>query len=313
MHMYWCLYVWDDILIIYDAEATNHDYLTQYTNTIHNNLQFNPTLQSEGHINFLDLTITRRNTHIEIDIYRKPTTTHTTIHFTSTHPNEHKLAAYRYHISRMLSLPLKATQQKREWETILHIAQQNGFPPAMIHKQRHQIEHKAKHISPQDRKNEKWATFTYISQQIRKITNLFSNTNIRIAYKCRNTIANRIKPPRDHTQPHNKWGIYQLTCNACNLSYVGQTSRSLSIRYKEHIRYIRSNNPQSAYALYILQNRHEYGPVNNTMTLIKHINNRSLLLPYEQYHIQSLHHNRKLIPEQNPGDTNPLFQAVINP
>jgi len=26
----------------------------------------------------------------------------------------------------MLSLPLKATQQKREWETILHIAQQNG-------------------------------------------------------------------------------------------------------------------------------------------------------------------------------------------
>ena len=208
---------------------------------------------------------------------------------------------------------VKTTQQKREWETILHIAQHNGFPPAMIHKLRHQIEHKTKHIPPQDRKNKKWATCTYISPQIRKITKLFRNTNIRITYKCRNTIANRIKPPRDHTTPDNQWGIYQLTCNACSLSYVGQTSRSLSIRYKQHIRYIRSNNPQSAYALHILQNRHEYGPMDNTMTLLKHIKNQSLLLPYEQYHTQALHHHRKLIPEQSPGDTNPLFQAVINP
>jgi len=156
----------------------------------------------------------------------------------------------------MLSLPLKATQQKREWETILYIAWQNGFPPAMIHKLRHQIEHKTKHISPPDRKNKKLATFTYISPQICKITNLFRNTNIRITYKCCNAIAKQIKPPRDHTPPHNKRGIYQLTCNTCNLAYGGQTSRSLSIRYKEHIRYIRSNNPQTAYALHILQNRH---------------------------------------------------------
>jgi len=160
--------------------------------------------------------------------------------------------------------------------------------------------HKTKHTSPQDRKNKKWATFTYISPQIRKITNLFRNTNLRITYKCRNTLANRIKPPRDHTPPHNQWGIYQLTCNTCNLSYVGQTSRSLNIRYKEHIHYIRSNNPQSAYALHILQNRHEYGPIDNTMTLLKHIKNYRvmcfivntqsvlcLLLSYENSYVHS--------------------------
>ena len=112
-----------------DTETTNHDYLTQYTNTMHTNLQFNPTPKSNGHINFLDLTIIRRNTYIEVDTYRKPTTIDTTIHFTSIHPNEYKLTAYRYHIERMLNLPPKTAQQKREWATILHIAQQNGFPP----------------------------------------------------------------------------------------------------------------------------------------------------------------------------------------
>jgi len=65
--------------------------------------------------------------------------------------------------------------------------------------------------------------------------------------------------------------------------------------------------------MYILQNRHEYGPMDNSMTLLKHTNNQSLLLLYEQYHIQALHHNRKLIPEHSPGDANPLFQAVLNP
>jgi len=59
----------DDILIIYDTESTNHDYLTQYTNTMHANLQFNPTLESNGYMNFLNLTIIIRSTHIEIDIY----------------------------------------------------------------------------------------------------------------------------------------------------------------------------------------------------------------------------------------------------
>ena len=198
--------------------------------------KFNPTLESNGYINFLDLTIIRSSTHIEIDIHRKPSTTDTTIHFTSIHPNEHKLAAYRCHIERMLNLPLKTVQQEREWLIILHIAQQNGFPPTVIHKLRYRIEHKTKSTTPRDSNNKNWATFTYISPQIRKVTNIFRNTNIRIAYKCHNTLANLIKPPRDHrTPPHNKWGIYKLTCNTCNLSYVGQTSRSLNIRSQEHI------------------------------------------------------------------------------
>jgi len=137
-----------------------------------------------------------------------------------------------------------------------------------------------KHTTPHDSKNKKWVTFTYISPQIRKVTNIFSNTNIRIAYKCHSTMTNLIKPPRDQcTLPHNKWGIYQLTCNTCNLLYVGQTSRSLNIRFQEHIRYIRYNNPQSAYALHILQNQHEYGQMNSTMTLLKPLNNPNLLLP----------------------------------
>ena len=38
---------------------------------------------------------------------------------------------------------------------------------------------------------------------------------------------------------------------------------------KEHMRYIRTNNPQSAYALHILQNIHDYVPTVDTLQLPK--------------------------------------------
>jgi hypothetical protein len=156
-------------------------------------------------------------------------------------------------------------------------------------------------------------TVTYNSTQHWKpMTELiFKHTNVEIAFRCNNTTARLTKPPNVHKiPPHNKWGIYHLTCNQ---SYVGQSSHSLKIRYQEHIRYIRNNNPQSAYAQHILHNQHDYGTTNNLMTLLKPLNNPNMLTPYEQFYIQALHPEGKLIPEQCPGDPNPLFELAIHP
>jgi hypothetical protein len=64
--------------------------------------------------------------------------------------------------------------------------------------------------------------------------------------------------------------------------------------------------------MHILNNRHEYGPIHNTVELLKHINKTKLLIPYEQLHIQSHHHHKQLIPEQNSGEYNPMYQLVYD-
>jgi hypothetical protein len=99
-----------NILIIYDNTRTTADDIHKYINNTHNSLQFSPTLENKKQINFLDLNITKKTNKLEIDIDRKTTTTDTTINYLSNHPIEHKLAAYRYHINRMIELPL--TKQK---------------------------------------------------------------------------------------------------------------------------------------------------------------------------------------------------------
>ena len=92
----------DDIFLIYDSTRTNPDYILQYIDTIHSNIQLSPTMESNKNVNFLDLSITRRPTCFGISIFRKPTCTDTTIYFLSNHPLEHKMAAYRFFISRLL-------------------------------------------------------------------------------------------------------------------------------------------------------------------------------------------------------------------
>jgi len=165
----------------------------------------------------------------------------------------------------------------------------------------------------QPTKNEKWATFTFSSPKIRKVTNLLKKTGIKIAFRCSNTLAHLIKTTTNtRTPPHNRPGIYQLKCHTCNQSYVGQTSRNLKTRYNEHIRYIKSNNPQSAYAQHILNNRHEYGTTDNLMTLLKPIHNQHLLTTYEQFYTHSFHKHGNLISEQSPGSPNPLFDVAIH-
>ena len=57
---------------------------------------------------------------------------------------------------------------------------------------------------------------------------------------------------------------------------------NLKSRFREHIRYIKNNDSCSAYALHILNCRHEYGNISDTMTLLTQINTPTLLLPYEQ-------------------------------
>ena len=114
------------------------------------------------------------------------------------------------------------------------------------------------------------------------------------------------------------------------MSYIGQTSWKINQRYREHIRYIRNNAPQSAYAHHILQNLHESGSITDTvsllsitdtmsllsitdtMSLLKPIHKTSMLIPYEQLFIQTFHHNGNLITEQGTDEQTPLFQLAID-
>jgi hypothetical protein len=86
----------------------------------------------------------------------------------------------------MLALPLTKERRTHEWKTIQNIARNNNFPNKLISNVNQQIQRNTTH-QKSDRKeninNTKWATFTYYTPKVRKITNLFKQTDIKIALK----------------------------------------------------------------------------------------------------------------------------------
>jgi hypothetical protein len=261
-----------------------------YINNINKNLKLNLTHEERNSIDYLDLTILRKHNKLEVDIYRKPTTTVKTINFMSNHPIEQKTAVYRFHLTRMHSLPLDQNKKQKEWQTIQSIARNNNFPQHLLQNLNRQIHNKTDHTRNINEDNKRtWATFTYHSPQIRKV-------KIGIAFKATETLQQLIRPTTQNLKSdYEKSGIYKITCKTCHKSYMGQTSHILKMRFQEHTRYIKNNDPRSSYALHILKCRHEYGNINDTMTLLKQVNKPSLLLPYEQMFIHSLHQSNELI------------------
>jgi hypothetical protein len=186
----------------------------------------------------------------------------------------------------MNSLPLDSEKKQKKWRTIQTIAKNNNFPQSLLYKLNRQTQRITDHTQTEGNDKKIWTTFTYHSSKIRKITNLFKN----IAFRTTTTLQQLTKPrSTDQKLEHEKSGVYKLSCKSCQHSYISQTSRNLKSRFHEHTCYIKNNDPCSAYDLHILNCRHEYGDINDTMKLLKHVDIPSLLLPYEQIYIQLFH------------------------
>jgi hypothetical protein len=149
----------------------------------------------------------------------------------------------------------------------------NGYPTTLIKKLNKHIISKRNSMNdnklPPQINNRIWVTFEYHNPIIRKVTNIFNNTNLKIAFRVNNTTQNILKPAKTNNDCYTNSKLYSIESKTCHKHYIGQTGRSLKERFLEHQRYIKANDPKSAYALHILENRHEYGPINNTMEHVK--------------------------------------------
>lgn len=91
---------------------------------------------------------------------------------------------------------------------------------------------------------------------------------------------------------------------------LGQTCRQLQIRFLEHHRYNKTNNPQRAYASHILDYQHKYGTVHVAMKIITSthkgpcMNYLKNLQIYREYGM--------LLIEQNVGEFNSLYEVNCN-
>lgn len=124
----------DDTIMLFNGSTRQLNLLLNYLNSIAPKLQFTIETEDANKINFLDMTIEKKDNKLCYSVYRKPTSSNQTIHATSYHPISHKLAAYNSLVNRMLNFPLSTTDYNRELNIIKQIAVSNGYKQNMIDK-----------------------------------------------------------------------------------------------------------------------------------------------------------------------------------
>jgi hypothetical protein len=108
--------------------------ILSYVNSIHSNIKFTREIKQNQSINFLDLKIIRIENKHEFSVFHKPIHTDTTIHSTSSHPAQHKLAAYYSMFHRLTEIPMSNNNFEVELNIIKLIAINIGYNEHIINK-----------------------------------------------------------------------------------------------------------------------------------------------------------------------------------
>jgi len=82
------------------------------------------------------------------------------------------------------------------------------------------------------------------------------------------------------------------------------------MRREEHVRYVWTNNPTSAYALHIWNNKHEYGNASETLELLKPCHKGTHMNCWETFYIQAFYQHKILITKQQVIDINPVYELA---
>jgi hypothetical protein len=114
----------------------------------------------------------------------------------------------------------------------------------------------------------KWATFTYAGKKTTYITNIFTHSDIRIAYRTNNTIHNFLTHKAQYFDKFSSSGVYKLTCPDCKKAYIGQTGRNFTKRYNEHKHAFQNNTHSSKFTHHLNKHIHFFGAINDIMQIL---------------------------------------------
>lgn len=299
---WWHRYVDDVVAVIKKSEM---EKTLKMLNEQYPTINFTVVPEKDGQLAFLDLLLIRNNNKVEVAVYHKPTSTQRFIPSTSHVPIQHKMAPFHSMAHRLCKLPLSIANYKREYDYIQEAAKVNGYDGATIdriikhHSDKIRKNNLSTFFSQQKKEKINRVCLTYAPRITNKLKSVFRKQKLQIVYRTQNKLSNALGSTKDKIKLLEKSGIYKITCS-CLAEYYGQTRRQAQIRHREHLAYIRNNQPsRSSVAEHALTNLHlnfkkaDEAIETKELALLKVVVNPMRLDAYESYYI---HRHTKIKP-----------------
>lgn len=128
--------------------------------------------------------------------------------------------------------------------------------------------------------------FCYVPGGMSGLKKRLKYYDIAPVYSNYHKIKNNFTSTKDKIGDNLKSGIYAVECDVCKRRYIGQTKRSIAVRYKEHCACAKKNKVrQSAFAAHAVMNKHGTNENDHSVSLIEHVSKTNRLDAYESFFI----------------------------
>ena len=168
-------------------------------------------------------------------VYRKPTHTDQYLNWDSNHHLEHKRSVVRTLLQRAENISSTEEDKQKEMKHIREALEANGYKKWIFNLPKKQ----QKTNDPPSRNPQRPSVtpigLPYIKGLSENLHRLFRANNIATYHKPINTLRNLLVKPKDPTPIDQQCGlVYHIKCQDCHHNYIGETSRNMGVRFKEH-------------------------------------------------------------------------------
>ena len=285
------------------------DELLSHINSIRPSIKFTVEMEKDGCLPFLDTLVTRNsNGSLSASVYRKPTHTDRYLHFNSHHPVHVKRGLVKCLFDRANEVTTDQTGISTEHAHISNALVKNGYPKNFVRSC--SISTPSQTRQPQDPPRTTICVpyVSGVSEDIRRVCRQF---NIRVAFRSGRSLRSlltRVKDPLP-TGLQSKV-IYRIPCS-CGKAYIGETSRRLETRLKEHQLACRKQDLERSAVAEHAWNDH--CPMKwDEATVVDHARGSGDLLFKEALHIQSTPKD-SLLNRDRGAEIPGCWIAAVNP
>ena len=243
--LFWKRYI-DDTFTALPASVI--DRFHKHLNSIEPSIQFTVEIEENGRLPFLDVLVIRNDDGtLCSSVYRTHTDQY--LQYSSHHPSSHKQSVARTLFTRASTHSSSLVQQADEETRIIKALRNNGYPNAFIMDCRKKVQQKRpipsllSNSTITDSPPPIRVTIPYVQGQSEAIRRIIRSLDIQVIFRPLTTLRKMISRPKDPTSIFSQTGVvYNISCQECSSSYVGQTGRSLQQRIREHKRAVQQQN-----------------------------------------------------------------------
>ncbi|XP_067131926.1 uncharacterized protein [Centruroides vittatus] len=233
----------DDIFILWKNNRKINEFI-EGINRNNDGLKLKLEQKSSVTIHFLDINIQFKNGHLSTSVYVKPTHSPLYIPLQSNDPYHYKMAAFRALIRRAFLYCDNVMDRAKEINRILLVAETLGYRKSAITGMVKRYEKNVARGSKQ--RPAKITKFTY-NRYAKSIMKEIANRNeTSIILKRAPNLYMILRNDKDSIRKEEKAGVYRIPYENAQLGikkdYIGVTTRSLSVRLKEHKYNIRKSS-----------------------------------------------------------------------